>query len=461
MDLQALCEGSYEDALAAVEKRAAAVKAAGGLLDQAKGLGTRANNWVNQQIGSAARAGAADRIGNWWRETSADPAKLGLMGLGAGAGLGALGSLTAPRGRRRPLYGAMLGGLMGGAALGGYGLLTGGLDRYTAGRNLEAAKADATAAKQDVVTQEQAADPRSVVNAVGRGGVDTVKRLAAGDIEGGIEAGKKTLSNADVLGLQELGDFSGRNDRLAPSTFVNQAVRKGTGLAADAGILDRPGEAEQLANYLKLPTFNPAAEGVAGAAALDAASTLRHRSASNPNFIQAGVRSKDGLQLLQNHFVGDPDKANRAAAYINNPGAKGLRHAAGGVTGWSRLGIGQGLNVPGTPGSTVAPALHVPQSVVRQLGGIGRTQPGVAPMGWKGSLGLRAPLYAAIPASINWTQTRAQDLDAARAAASKAVTAEGTAQGAVDALGARPSLLRPRPAPLPPPPAPAPAPGVP
>jgi hypothetical protein len=60
---------------------------------------------------------------DFWKNNQTDALKLGLLGLGGGAAAGALGSLALdPAERKRPLRSALLGGLLGGSLLGGYGL---------------------------------------------------------------------------------------------------------------------------------------------------------------------------------------------------------------------------------------------------------------------------------------------------------------------------------------------------
>ncbi len=130
MDLQALCDGSYEEALTFIETAAAApeglVKAAEGILDTLKGWGNQAVDWTKGQYNDIVNSEAGRNVGTWWNDLP-DPARLGITGAGIGAGIGGLGSLAfGPRRRKNPGYGALIGGLLGGAGMGAYGLMRNG-----------------------------------------------------------------------------------------------------------------------------------------------------------------------------------------------------------------------------------------------------------------------------------------------------------------------------------------------
>lgn len=422
MDLQAWCEGSYEAALDLVEKRAADGKT---LTEGLKEQGQRLNEWVNARIGAAARTGAASRGKAWWQGATKDPAKLALLGLGAGAGVGAVGSMTRPKGRRRPVSGALLGGLLGGAALGGYGLLRNNMiGKDTPQENLNKIDRVVQTKAEDQQIAEKAKSVLDLPSALGADARGTAEAIGRGDFPEAARRGGRLIGNADVAGVGEFTDLSGRNNDWAPTTFLNAAVGKAVdrvgrnlpgsdnllsrqgnvdlpgpvplGLGFDAGGAVRPGEAEAVKDLLRVGSINPAAEAAILAGVGDLGLSYRARSTRfNPEFLRRGLSGKGGIDILTNNLPGAApgtvdtvrkhltDAANfrdRPRALLKavtphrgtwTPAApKDLRTALGGRF----LGLGGGMDVPAPGAPAGAPPLaRVPAPVLRQVAEVGRT----------------------------------------------------------------------------------------
>lgn len=483
MDLAALFEGSFEAALDAVEKRAEAVRA--GHVKAASGF----MDFVDKNIGQAARSGAADRIGNWWRDASADPAKLGLIGAGTGLGLGAVGGMMQPKGRRRPLSGALLGGLMGGAALGGYGLMRQvGANRLAPITNLRQAQIATDQAQRGADTAAMARDPERLGDAITNNAEDAAKKFVAGDIGGGIKDVGKGVGNADVIGAKQLLDFSDKNKDLSVGNFVNEGVGKATGKLEDWGALNK-GDGQILADGLKLPTSNPALQGIGALAVTDATMAARANSLYNPKFLQTGLTdaSGGGVKILGNalgHADAGTDAAKQLANIRPNRGlgnlvpsqnpTPDLKTALGGRVKGRLTGLGTGFDyTPSLDAGAGATPGHVSDKTLRQVAAVGRAGEVAAAGDAKGFLrsgfgtaqggrlgpGLTMPrgiVYPAVPATIEWGRHRVQNHNAALDALGTAQGNQAVAQQAVD-TGARLGINAPAPAAKPAAPAPAPA----
>lgn len=459
MDLRAFCNLDYDAALAVVEKTAAE-KAAGPL----SAAGAAAGAALGRLTGGA----AADGVKDWWARTQNDPARLALLGAGVGAGVGGLGSLAfGQKGRKRPLQGALLGGLMGAAGAGavGYGrhLLR---ENRKAPDNLNAARAGLGRAQENLSIEEQAGSPLGLPKAVGRGVERATTQFANNDVPGAVQTLGNTARHADVLGVGEVFDQSGKNDSLAPTTFLNDASRWAVGALPDSAA-GSPAERQALQEYLQLPTLNPAVESVAGLGALDATLAARARSDYNPRFLREaiGTTTKLPAHLAPNDVAAIRQAVLDAPDRFNplQPGRQDLRSALGGRFG-SRLartvglgGFGDGLVVrpgaaavagtpsmtlpspgpggpvtlPGTPATPASPPLTVSRAQLTAIGREGRQRIlaesaddargflrsgfGSSHGGRLGGIGLpRWAIYPAVPGLLHWTRGREQGLAAAR-----------------------------------------------
>jgi hypothetical protein len=471
VDLAAVLDGDYASALALVETYAMDMKAGTAKVanwsETLKGLGGQANDWVNKQVGAVARSGAANHIGNWWRDASSDPAKLGLIGAGAGLGLGGIGSMAFGQpGRRRPLNSMLLGGLMGGAALGGYGLMrnwdpTKNTLNETAGQRTK----ELGAAKEKLQQAQMTANPMQVGKGVGLHASDAVQKAVDGDLKGAVTSGKDAIQSADVLGLGELVDTSGKNNDLSPVGLLNDSTRKGLNLVERSGVLSK-GEGNNLADSIKLPQVNPALEGIAGLGMADAALSARSNSLRRPDYLRKGLGTPDGAATLNRVTDGQGQAATRQLL-----GTRDHRGVLGSLIGDAKpdlktsLGArlpwrGSGFNFtpPAPAGGGAAPApMHIGADQLRTIAGKGRAEIiaesgdprgflrsgfGSAAGGRVGGIGLpRGVVYGAVPATLNWFRTRPQATQEAQQGLANAQQASDAAQ---NSLGAH-NLLKNKP----------------
>lgn len=147
MDMLALCSGSYEDALAFLEKRSESRDSEPLFVMEKEALGGGTLATLGGTIGrglssawrgsgiqeSATNALQSSGLPQWWRATPyRDLLTRAGTGAAIGAGAGLVGSMALgnPR-RRRPLSSMMLGGLMGAAGGGAYSLLSNPLQPTT------------------------------------------------------------------------------------------------------------------------------------------------------------------------------------------------------------------------------------------------------------------------------------------------------------------------------------------
>lgn len=483
MDLRAFCELDYDAALAVVEKTAAEKAADGpGLIDQVgqslRRAGTGVRDFADKHLGAAARGAATDGVKGWWERTQNDPARLALLGAGVGAGAGGLGSLVFGRpGRKRPLQGALLGGLMGAAGAGAVGYSRHLMrENRKAPDNLNAAKANLDGAQQNLSIEEQSGTPLGLPKAIGRGVTRATSQFTNNDIPGGMQTLGNTARRADVIGLGEVFDQSGSNDSLAPTSFVNDATRRAVDWLPNR-TFDAPAERQALQEYLQLPTVNPAAESVAGLGVLDARMSSRANSLYNPRFLREAIGTTTklpshlpagDLAAIRQAVLDAPDRLG-VRSLIPTPGrmtdpvgTQDLRSALGGRFG-SRLsrtlglgGLGDGLVVrPGVPAVEGVPSMTLPnpgpggpvtipgqaaapasppltvsraqlesiaregrQKILAESGdarGFLRSGFGSAAGGRLGGIGLpRWMMYPAVPTAIHWTRGREQGLAAAR-----------------------------------------------
>ncbi len=246
---------------------------------------------------------------------SADPAKLGLLGAGVGAGAGLLGSAAfGTPGRRRPGYGALLGGLMGGAAMGGYGLLR------------DSSLLTPTPTEKKIELKEQV-----------QGKVDTANEL----------------QKYNPLGGNVTPDAAKVPTTAPPTSAAGQAVDATLGAAGRTSDWLADSGAGRLANDLM-----PADHSAAGWAARGALGGLGADIAGNRlrSGLSAGSRVHDAV-------------ANNLVSNTGNVDVKDLAHLR---PGQLRQGLGSGglaakdavqavAGVPAVPGSPLSPlGLGVP-----------------------------------------------------------------------------------------------------
>lgn len=176
------------------------------LWDTVKGYGQQAKDWVGDQAGKLVTDQTQKSVGDWWGRMKASPENMALLGAGVGAGAGALGNLAiAPKGRRRPLTGALIGGLAG-AGIGGGLSLAGTWDprASTGGENIQKLKDKAEASKRT-------AEGLSSGNPFNKATAESVGKHVGDTAESGVRA------------IEWLGNKA-RNNSLGPDSETGQAI---------------------------------------------------------------------------------------------------------------------------------------------------------------------------------------------------------------------------------------------
>ncbi len=333
MDLLALCSGSYAEAVAQIEKRAE------------EKVANQFQDWVDKNLGAAARSETAKNIGNWWRDAGSDPRKLALIGAGGGLGLGALGGAMGPKGRRKPFQSGLLGALMGGAALGGVGLLNQKDPIRAARKELNEAQEKLKAMKAEEELTKLEGSGRFGA-AVGENLKDVGKNLASGNFSGAFDSAGRAFRAGDVLGAGELIDAGDSNKKLAPGYWLNRLQ--------DNTVLDTGRRA---------PESYAAPQLLIGMGLADRKLRNMANDPRRPEFLQAGLLTDPGRATLQKALNG-AGSVDEAAKALEGLSPSATRRAVGGTPVLQRVvnnipyigGTSVGSGFDYTPGGVPTPA---------------------------------------------------------------------------------------------------------